>query len=430
VKAKLTQDLIFRTACPDGADILEVFDTEQRGLVLRIYAGGSKVFWCRYSDGGRKVKYRLGDAVAGITLKAARDAVQKTMGELAQGRDPAGERKAKAAEDKRKADEQAFTLETLIDRWAALHLKDARASYRDEAPRALKIAFAGELGSAASDLTDKTVIRTKGALAEAGKDALASAVLRYGHAAFAWAVSERLIDRNPFAGIKKPKVESRDRVLEDSELRAIWHATQGPGSFNAIVRFLILTGQRREEVAGLRWSELNNDRSVWTIPAERAKNGVAHIVPLPSPALQIVEAAWKLRRRAKEGAPPPKGAEFVFPGEQGVYQGFGHSKVRLDAAIQAAREKAAAGKVDHIPNWRLHDLRRTVATNMQALGVRLEVTEAVLNHVSGSRAGIAGVYQRHDWAREKREGLSAWGERVTAIVEGRETADNVIPMRA
>ena len=329
MKAKLTTDVIDKTNCPEGTSIVEVFDTNQRGLVLRVYAGGSKVLWCRYSHGGRKIKYRLGN-VKGITLKAARAAVRKTLGELAQGRDPAGERKAATAEAKRKADEHAFTLRTLIDRWAALHLNDARASYRDEAPRALKVAFADRLDKAASDLTDKAVIRTKTAQIGAGKNALASAVLRYGHAAYAWAVSERLLDRNPFSGIKKPKEESRSRVLEHHEISAIWKATERPGPFNAIVRFLLLTGQRRDEVAGLRWSELASDLSTWTIPAVRAKNGVAHIVPLPSAARRIIE-----------GSSRRDGIEFVFPGARGIFQGFGHSKARLDVAVETALESTS-----------------------------------------------------------------------------------------
>jgi len=404
MRTKITETLIDRETCPAGKGIFEVFDTDQRGLVLRVYASGSKAFWCRYSVGGRKIKFRLGDTSA-ISVKDARDAVKKAMGELAQGRDPAGERKAKREVEQRKADESAFTLRVLIDRWASVGLKDARPNYRDEAARALKVAFASRLDRAAADLTDKAVIKVKSALIEAEKDATASALLRYGHAAFAWAISERLVDGNPFAGIKKPSVPSRERVLTDEELGAIWRATGGPGSFNAIVRLLMVTGQRREEIAGMSWSELSDDFTMFTIPAARSKNGVASIVPLPSPARQIIESA---ARR--------KGVDLVFPGDSSVFQNWGHAKKRLDAA-------------SGVKVWRLHDLRRTVATNLQALGVRLEVTEAVLSHVSGSRGGIAGVYQRHDWLDEKRAALTAWGEKVAAIIEGRAAADNIHEFR-
>jgi integrase len=189
--------------------------------------------------------------------------------------------------------------------------------------------------------------------------------------------------------------------LTDHELRAVWQATSGGGAFNAIVRALILTGQRREEVAGMTWAELDDDLSTWTIPAGRAKNGVSHVVPLSVPVQALLR-----------GVARQEGSDLVLPGLRGTFNGFGKAKAQLD-------------KASGVTDWRLHDIRRTAATGLQRLGVRLEVTEAVLNHVSGSRAGIIGIYQRHDYAVEKRAALDAWGAHVAAIVEGREAAGNV-----
>ena len=200
-------------------------------------------------------------------------------------------------------------------------------------------------------------------------------------------------------------VAKRERVLTDAELAAVWKATDGPGPFNAIVRMLMLTGQRREEVTAMTWEEIASDLSTWTVPASRAKNGAAHIVPLSPQAQAILRAAPRVR-----------GTDLVFPGRNGPFNGFSKAKEALD-------------KASRVKDWRLHDLRRTMATGLQRLGVRLEVTEAVLNHVAGSRAGIVGVYQRHAWADEKRAALNAWGEHVAAIVEGREAAGNVTPLR-
>jgi integrase len=216
------------------------------------------------------------------------------------------------------------------------------------------------------------------------------------------AVSKDLLAENPFAGIKLEVVASRDIVLTDDDIRAVWEAAAGPGSFNAIIRMLILTGQRRTEVAGMTWDEIAPDLSAWTIPENRAKNGRAHIVPLSPQAQAIIKAAH--------------GREFVFQGRAGAFSGFSSSKIALD-------------ENSGVKGWRLHDLRRTMATGLQRLGVRLEVTEATLNHVSGSRAGIVGIYQRHEWAEEKRAALNAWGAHVEAIVEGRESAGNVTFLR-
>ena len=214
---------------------------------------------------------------------------------------------------------------------------------------------------------------------------------------------------NFVAGIKLDAVASRERVLSDEELMAVWDATKGPGAYNAIVRMLILTGQRREEVVGMTWGEIAPDLSAWTIPSGRTKNGVAHIVPLPLPPQAIIKST---HRTSKDDGEP----EFVFPGRAGAFNGFSKAKTTLDEDSGVA-------------DWRLHDLRRTMATGLQKLGVRLEVTEAVLNHVSGSRAGIVGIYQRHEWADEKRAALNAWGEHIAAIVEGRTAADNVTILR-
>ena len=207
----------------------------------------------------------------------------------------------------------------------------------------------------------------------------------------------------------------RNRKLSDDELRAVWRAAERPGPFNAIVRMLILTGQRREEVASMAWNEISADLSTWTLPASRAKNNVEHIVPLSAQAQSIVVGQPRPEREAVD-----KSSDLVFAGLRGTpYNGFSKAKDALDRA---------AG----VTGYRLHDLRRTVATGLQKLGVRLEVTEACLNHVSGSRAGIVGVYQQHNWANEKRAALDAWGARVEAIVAGRDAeqaASNVVALR-
>jgi len=182
-------------------------------------------------------------------------------------------------------------------------------------------------------------------------------------------------------------------------------ATNGPGSYNAIVRMLVLTGQRREEVASMTWDEISDDLSTWTIPAAKAKNNAMHVVPLSKQAQAILHAAPRFDRNDDDGEP-----ELVFPGLTGPLNGFSKAKAALDRA---------AG----VTGWVLHDLRRTCATGLQKMGVRLEVTEGVLNHIAGSRAGIVDIYQRHSWGDAKRAALIAWGEKVAAIVEGRDAAE-------
>jgi integrase len=183
------------------------------------------------------------------------------------------------------------------------------------------------------------------------------------------------------------------------------------------------------KVTRTAWREISADLATWTMPGERTKNGAAHVVPLSAPARDLLkallpgdanEAKRVLAERRAVGA-------LVLPGAAGTpFSGWSKSKGALDNAIRAA---AAAGtSAAPVAPWSIHDLRRTVATGLRRLGVRLEVTEAVLNHISGSRGGIVGVYQRHDWAAEKRAALDAWAAHMLAIAEQRNPADNVVKL--
>jgi integrase len=407
---KLTQRRIETLECQAGRKDALVFDDEQAGLGVRVTAGGGKSFLAQYSYAGSKRRIPLGSCSA-ISLASARAAVQAILGDVAKGRDPAADRKAAAEEARRKATGDALTLDALLRQWETLRLADQRERYATEAVRALRYAFRRHLEAPAANLDRTAVVRVLDTLTEEGKAAMAARTAAYGRACYQWAVKRGSLAVNPFVDLPLAPVEKRERVLTDSELRAVWQAATGPGAFNDIVRILLLTGQRREEVAGMSWGEVSADLSTWTVPTSRAKNGVAHVVPLPSEARAILEGE---PRRQQE---PHDATELVFPGQRGPFNGFSKAKAALD-------------KASGVKDWRLHDLRRTMATGLQKLGVRLEVTEAVLNHVSGSRAGIVGIYQRHDYAAEKRAALAAWGERVATIIEGRETPNNVTALRA
>lgn len=217
---------------------------------------------------------------------------------------------------------------------------------------------------------------------------------------FNWAVEEEIIAVSPVGKLKTTKEISRDRVLDDTDIRLVWRAFDRIGApFGAVGKLLLLTGARRTEVAEMRWSEIDIAGRVWTLPAARSKNKVAHTIPLSEQAIEILNG---LKRIESKG-------DFVFTFGRVAVQGFARKKIELDAAIAADNGAPIAG-------WTYHDLRRTLATNLQKLGVRLEVTEAVLGHTSGSRSGIVGVYQRHDWADEKRTALDAWARKLQAIV--------------
>jgi integrase len=400
---KLTQRRIESLKCPVGRRDMMVFDDEQRGLAVRVTGGGGKTFLVQYGIGGEKRRVPLGSCSA-ISLGAARDAARAVLGDVARGRDPAGERKAALLAAKRKA--EASTLGALIEQWEALHLASRRANYATAAVQTIGRVFAKHLDRPAADLDRASVVRTLDALARDGKAQMAAMAARYGSALFGWAVRRGSVEANPFARVPIAPIARRERTLNAEEIRQVWAATAGPGPFNGIVRALLLTGARREEVAGMTWDELASDWSAWTLPAARSKNGLPHVVPLSAQMQDLLRSRLRIQ-----------GSNLVFAGERGVFSGWSKSKHRLDM------DSGTSG-------WTLHDLRRTVATRLgDDLGIQPHVVEAALNHMSGHKAGVAGVYNKAAYAKEKRAALAAWGAHVEAIVAGREADENVTRLR-
>lgn len=244
------------------------------------------------------------------------------------------------------------------------------------------------------------------------KRGIRRAVFAYSSVLWGWAMRRGYIDANPILAMEKPPAPAaRERVLTDNELTRVYQSAETLHPiWAAFFKLLVLTGQRRSEVAGIMWEELDRATATWTIPAGRAKNAKAHLVPL-APA-----AVWLLDAQSSGAEWPQRGYILTTTGRTPV-SGISKAKATLDAAMSNED-----GQVDQ---WRLHDIRRTVATGLQRLGVRFEVTEAVLNHVSGSKGGVAGVYQRHDWADEKRTALEAWAGHVDRLMTGIEEGNVV-----
>jgi integrase len=433
---QLTERKIERFAVEHGRKDRLIFDDAQRGLAVRVTASGGRSFLCQYTLHGHKWRVPLG-ACSAVTLAKARQAAAAVMGDVAKGRNPAAERKDAAAAERAKRTRSRLTLRVLIEDWNRLHLAGRRLRYATEAVRALHYALADHLDDAAEDLDRASVVRALDAIARRHKrakgtekpkgTAMIGRTAAYGRAAFAWAVKRGAVHINPFADLPVAKsVGKRERVLSDAELAEIWRVADDTAApYGTIIKLLILTGQRRGEVAGMASDEISDDLATWTLSGERTKNGAVHTVPLSAPARDLLKAV------------PPKDAEgrraktgLVLSGAEGTpFAGWSKAKRALDKAIVGARAEAAASagtRRASLEPWSVHDLRRTVATGLQRLGVRLEVTEAILNHISGSRGGIAGVYQRHDWAVEKRAALDAWAAHVLAAAEGGQVAGRVV----
>ena len=227
-------------------------------------------------------------------------------------------------------------------------------------------------------------------------------------ALLAWAMREGIADANPVVGTNRPdgrrgEAKTRERVLSDAELAEIWRAC-GDDDYGRIIRLLALTAQRRNEIGAMAWPEIDLERGIWTIPGDRTKNGRAHVVALTHAARAIVE-----------GVEHRTGTDRLFGRGGNGFGGWSKAKAALDQRI--AKNRGA--RAEPLAPWCVHDIRRTVATRMADLGVLPHVIEAVLNHVSGHKAGVAGVYNRASYEREMRAALVLWADRISSIVERR-----------
>ncbi len=399
---------------PGSGEVL-LWDDKIAGFGVKVMPTGTKTYLFQYRLGGRAGRTRrvtIGKH-GSLTPDRARKQAEELAALVSSGIDPQQQKQDSA----RKAVDLAFKgyAQTFVDdclkvRWAASY-KDGETLLRLYAIPVLGNKPLHEINR--SDI--KAVLqKTKGKVATSRN---LFAVLRR---LFRWAVSEGDIAVSPIMGMEPPPLPAkRDRVLSDQELRLAWLASDELGyPFGPFVRLLIITGQRLEEVSALEWSELDRVRKEWVIPAARAKNGSASVVPLSGLALKEFDALAK-RAKRKDGW-ARKGFVFSTTGETSI-SGHSRAKRRLDREIGKLVEK----DMPPIGPWRYHDLRRTLATGLQRLGVRFEVTEAILNHVSGSKSGVAGVYQLHDWGPEKKTAMQAWSDHVAGLLTDSDTSNVV-----
>ena len=382
-----------------------LWDDGIKGFGAKITKSGAVSYILQFRMGGREAstrRYTIGSHGSPWTPATAREEAQRLFLLIAQGIDPVEVEKQR----RREAVDLAFSnyaerferscvgrgWKVLVARSFRIHVKPVLGS------KPLPKITRSDVVAVFDRMPDCQVANRRNVFA----------VLRR---MFRWAVSRGDIDRSPMEGMETPPaVKARDRWLSDQELARIWeHAPKTHHCFGPIVRLLIVTGQRREEVSSLSWEELEQFERMWTLPGDRAKNGEPNRIPLNELAVAVLDAV------AGKSTWPRRGKVFSTS-TGGGFTGYHKGKEKLDRMV-------AEDGGDPIAPWRLHDLRRTLATGFQRLGVRFEVTEAVLNHVGGSRAGVAGIYQRHDWKAEKRDALDLWNNHVVSILA---KADGVI----
>ena len=373
------------------------WDTGITGLALKVTPKGKKTFLVQYRPGGRGTPTRkmfIGP-FGEVTFHKAQTEAKRILGLRAEGRDPAFEKQ----QAKHRAISNRFS--DVASDFLTKHVSQNRTA--DETARILKRDVLPKWGKRGiheigkrdvNDLLDAVVAR--------GSHVMANRLLAVLRKLFNWSVSRGIITASPCEGLSAPyREKARDRVLSNDELVAIINtAKQMGGAFGSIIRMLILTAQRRNEVSEMAWDELDLDNNQWEIPSSRTKNEKPHTVHLSDQAAAVVSDISGI-------------GSFVFTSNgKTPFSGFSKSKKRLD-------------ELSGVSEWRLHDIRRTVTSGMAQLSIQPHIADKILNHQSGTISGVAAVYQRHEFLEERKTALDAWGSYVQSLLD-KTDRDNVV----
>ena len=365
------------------------WDDELPGLGLRVLRSGTRNWVFRYRVGKRQRVITLG-RLNSLTPTGARSKARDIAAKARLGHDEQAEafaRKANAALPKTEA------FGDIANLYLAHVVSGKRPRTQVERRRHLNRDWAFLAKKSANEIGRREIAAQLLKLSRQHGPVAANRSRATLHALFVWTIQQGFVDVNPVVGTVAPtKEQTRDRVLTRDELIAVWQATADPGDYNRIVRLLILTGQRREEIAGLRWSEIDLDARLISLSVERTKNKRSHMIPLSDSALAVIESTPRRQNR-----------DMLFGEGAGAFSGWSRSKQRLDRRSE-------------VRDWTLHDLRRSAVTGMAELGCQPHVIEAVVNHVSGHKAGVAGIYNRATYSNEKRIALQMWADYIEKAV--------------
>ncbi|MFX0542653.1 tyrosine-type recombinase/integrase [Roseovarius sp. S4756] len=382
MKRKLTTKFI-EGQRPNPSKRLDIRDGLMPGLVLRISTSGTKTF-CLHKRINSKMRRLTIGRFGVVSLAEARERVRQVLYEIETGRFE--DRTGIEVETKPKLGD---VIPDYTEKHAKVHNRDWKRK------EALLAKFTTLHGKRIDEIKRADVVKACDTIHKSAPVSANRALAHLKHL-MGWCVERGMIDASPIAGMKPlSKERSRERVVSDEEIGALWAACDAEGyPFGDCMKLLILSGQRRAEVAEMRWSELDLEKRLWTLPSQRAKNGRQHTVPITDAMLTVLRKV-----------PRFLGSDFVFTtGGKSPVSGFGRLKKRLDKALPDATEP-----------WIIHDLRRTMSTNMAMLGVPQPVTEALLNHKTGVVSGVAAIYNVYSYADEKREALGNWNERIEEI---------------
>jgi integrase len=392
---------------PSGKRDVQVFDDELPGFGVRKFSSGQVAYFVKYNVGPQQRRHTLGAVVRG-NLRDMRLSASKILAKARLGIDAVAEKRAAA-------EKQIVSLNDVVKRYLPDRKPNLRPRYYAEIKRQLENDWKPLHKEPIDGLTRQSIIGVIDDIAaERGEVAADRARTALG-GLFSWAIERGYCEVNPTLNIgARAQGGARDRVLTEPELVEVWCASE-EDDYGRIVKLLILTGQRKTEIGHLIWPEVYKDKRQIDLPAGRTKNHRAHLVPLSDEALAILES---IKQR--------KGRDFIFGRGAGGFSGWSKAKRELDTRIAAGRAKAGIKKA--MPGWRIHDLRRSFITHINERGfAQPHVVEAIVNHISGHLAGVAGTYNRAQYLAERRRALEVWGLHITNLLEA--SASKIVPFR-
>jgi len=383
------------------AERLDYWDDSLAGFGVRVTPKGEKTFCVMYRLGGKQRRMTLGEYPV-LKVADARDRAKDALELVRRGVDPVEEqRRREEAEVASRV--EGFTFEALAKQFLEEHVKKLRSEY--EVKRSLEEYLVPEFGKEKARELKRAAIRDFLDKMARTRPVMANRCLAYVRKMYNWGLSKDLVEHNPCAGIPRPgKEQERDRVLSEDEIKAIWNALDKEKPIMAATfRLRLLTAQRGAEIHTMRWKDI--DGEWWTIPAEFAKNGLSHRVPLSPQAMRVLEQVRKITEEQDKKA-DRKRSEWVFP-----------NPIRRDDHIYECQKLAQRVRKESKVEYRAHDFRRTAASMMAGMGIPRLVVSKILNHVE---PGVTKVYDRYSYDKEKQEALNAWGARLGRIVSGLE----------
>jgi integrase len=392
-KVRLTDAAVQKMRPPERGR-LEIMDSIVTRLALRITPHGHKSWSVGYRYNGRLRRYTIGDYPT-FGVAEARDEAREALRLVSKGEDPAYLKKEKISS------QRTYTFRAVLDEYVTRYAMQKNRTWEEKKGYLETYAVPMWGNMPIANIKKKDVIALIDKLMDRKVPYTANNVFSALRKLFNWAAERDIIEFSPCAHIKLPmQPTQRDRVLTDAEIKAIWATCDTMAyPFGTMIQLLLVTGQRRDEIAQMRWKEIDFDARILRLAAERVKTNRSHEVPLSPLAIEILS---KLPRfKPESGGDDSEHFVFTTTGGRRPYSGFSKSKKVLDA-----RSKAQ--------DWRIHDLRRTAATNMARLGIPVSTISKVLNHVSG---GVTAIYNRHTYLPEKTEALEKWAAHITKLLK-------------